>query len=86
MGFLSEIRKRMRPRAASPPSRPSLFGKVGVVSATIPVGGIGEVRIAVRGTTEAFSARAADHIEISSGTQVTVVEELSPQAVQVTPL
>jgi membrane protein implicated in regulation of membrane protease activity len=86
VGFLSEIRKRLRAQESPLPARPSLFGKVGVVSATIPAGGIGEVRIAVRGTTEAFSARAADDTEISSGTQVTVVEELSPQAVQVTPL
>lgn len=86
MGFLSEIRRRFRAQEASAPARPSLFGKVGVVSATIPAGGTGEVRIPVRGTTEAFSARSADETEISTGTQVTVVEELSPQAVQVTPL
>ncbi|HET6811976.1 MAG TPA: NfeD family protein [Acidimicrobiales bacterium] len=86
MGFLSEIRKRIRAQESPLPARPSLFGKVGVVSATIPAGGTGEVRIAVRGTTEAFSARAADDSEIPSGTRVTVVEELSPQAVQVTPL
>ena len=86
MGFLSEIRKRIRTQESATPSRPSLFGKVGVVSATIPAGGVGEVRIPVRGTTEAFSARAADDAEIASGTQVTVVDELSPQAVQVTPI
>ena len=86
MGFLSEIRRRMKAQGSAVAPRPSLFGKVGVVSATIPAGGLGEVRISVRGTTEAFSARAADGTEIPSGTQVTVVEELSPQAVQVTPL
>lgn len=86
MGFLSEIRRRFRAEGSHEPTRPSLFGKVGVVSATIPAGGMGEVRIPVRGTTEAFSARSADDTEISSGTQVTVVDELSPQAVQVTPL
>jgi membrane protein implicated in regulation of membrane protease activity len=86
MGFLSEIRKRIRAPESPAPTRPSLFGKVGVVTAAIPAGGIGEVRISVRGTTEAFSARAADETEIASGTQVTVVEELSPQSVQVTPL
>ena len=86
MGFLSELRRRIRAQEPPVPSRPSLFGKIGVVSATIPPGGIGEVRIAVRGTTEAFSARAAGGTGIASGTQVTVVDELSPQTVQVTPL
>lgn len=86
MGFLSEIRRRLRSQESPVPPRPSLFGKVGVVSATIPTGGLGEVRISVRGSTEAYSARSADNSEITSGTQVTVVEELSPQTVQVTPL
>lgn len=86
MGILSEIRKRLRAQESPLPPRQSLFGKVGVVSTTIPSGGLGEVRVSVRGTSEAFSARAADDREIPTGTQVTVVEELSPQTLQVTPL
>ena len=86
MGILSEIRKRLKAQESPVPPRASLFGKVGVVSATIPSGGLGEVRLTVRGATEAFSARASDDGQIDAGTQVTVVEELSPQTVQVTPL
>lgn len=64
-----------------------MVGKTGRVTGRIASDQLGEVMIPVRGGTEAFNAYAVDRSdEISTGTQVLVIEYLPPRTVVVTPL
>jgi len=60
-----------------------LVGLVGLVTTTIPVGGMGEVRLAVAGGTT-FPAYSANRgVPIPRGTRVTVTEHFPPRTVVV---
>ncbi len=62
-----------------------LVGKVGMVTTTIPSGGLGEVRLAVGGGTSTFPAYSANRgVVIPTGTRVTVVEHYPPRTLVVT--
>jgi hypothetical protein len=62
-----------------------LVGATGIVTTTIPAGGLGEVRLAVRGGTETFGAYGANRgIPLPTGTRVTVTEVFPPRTVVVT--
>jgi hypothetical protein len=74
-----------RPESGNPQDRPHpLIGVRGVVTTTIPAGGLGEVRLPVRGGTETFGAYAAVRgIPVPSGTGVVVVEVFPPRTLVV---
>jgi hypothetical protein len=62
----------------------NLVGLVGLVTTTIPVGGLGEVRLAVGGGTT-YPAYAANRgVVIPTGTRVTVTEHFPPRTLVVT--
>jgi hypothetical protein len=62
----------------------NLVGLVGLVTTTIPAGGMGEVRLAVAGGTT-FPAYAANRgVSIPTGSRVTVTEHFPPRTVVVT--
>jgi hypothetical protein len=61
-----------------------LRGQVGMVTTTIPAGGLGEVRLAVAGGTSTFPAYSANRgVPIPTGTRVTVVEHFPPRTLVV---
>lgn len=62
-----------------------LVGLTGLVTTTIPVGGLGEVRVAIRGGSETYGAYSANRgVPIPTGTKVTVTEVFPPRTVVVT--
>jgi hypothetical protein len=62
----------------------TLVGTTGIVTTTIPVGGLGEVRVAVRGGSETFGAYHRNRgIPIPTGTRVTVTEQHPPRTLVV---
>jgi hypothetical protein len=61
-----------------------LVGRIGIVTTTIPPGGMGEVRLAVAGGTSTFGAYGANRgVSIPTGTRVTVVEHFPPRTLVV---
>ena len=60
-----------------------LLGMSGVVITPVPVGGYGEVRLAVAGQQIKFNARANEPLAL--GTRVFVIEVPSPTSVLVEP-
>jgi hypothetical protein len=61
-----------------------LIGMVGIVTTTIPSGGMGEVRLAVAGGTSTFGAYGANRgVSIPTGTPVTVVQHFPPRTLVV---
>ena len=61
-----------------------LVGSVGIVTTTIPAGGLGQVRLAVAGGTSTFNAYGQNPgVAIPTGTRVTVVEHFPPRTVVV---
>jgi hypothetical protein len=64
-----------------------LEGKTGRVSEAIPPNGeMGEVMLAVRGTSEGFNAVSKDEELIPKNAQVVVLEQISARTVLVTAL
>jgi len=62
-----------------------VVGLTGLVTTTIPRGGLGEVRVVVGLGSQSFGAYASNRgISLPSGTRVTVVEYLPPRTVVVT--
>lgn len=62
----------------------NLVGLVGLVTTSIPPGGLGEVRLPVSGGTT-FSAYSANRgVAIPTGTRVTVTEHYPPRTIVVT--
>jgi hypothetical protein len=60
-----------------------LVGLVGLVTTTIPVGGLGQVRLPVDGGTT-YPAYAANRgVPIPTGTRVTVTEHFPPRTLVV---
>jgi hypothetical protein len=74
-----------RPESGNPQERSHpLIGLRGVVTTTIPAGGLGEVRLPVRGGTETFGAYAVVRaVPVPSGTGVVVVEVFPPRTLVV---
>jgi membrane protein implicated in regulation of membrane protease activity len=64
-------------------SSSDLLGTTGLVVTPVPVGGYGEVRLAVAGQQIKFNARAAEPLAL--GTRVFVIEVPSPTSVLVEP-
>jgi hypothetical protein len=59
-----------------------VVGLVGIVTTTIPVGGLGEVRVRVGLGSQTFGAYAANRgMSLPSGTRVTIVEYFPPRTV-----
>ena len=59
-----------------------VVGLVGIVTTTIPAGGVGQVRLTIRGGTSTFTAYGANRgVMIPSGTRVTVTEHFPPRTV-----
>jgi hypothetical protein len=59
-----------------------LVGATGIVTTTIPAGGLGEVRLPARGGSETYGAYSANRgIAIPSGTKITVTEVFPPRTV-----
>ena len=74
-------RSLLRMHTDATPRASDLVGALGRVVTRIPVAGLGEVSVVVAGARTKLSARAAE--PIASGTEVVVVEVLSPTAVLV---
>jgi hypothetical protein len=64
-------------------SEQDVVGAIGRITVPIPVGGPGEVVVAVRGGTEAFAAWADE--PIAKHARVVVVEHTSARSLIVTP-
>lgn len=62
-----------------------VVGKTGRVTGAIVPGGLGEVTIPIRGTSEAFLARCDDELTIPLGARVVVTEYMPPRTVIVAP-
>lgn len=61
-----------------------LVGRRGLVTTTIPAGGIGEVRLAFGRGTDTYGAYGANRgVTIPAGTRVTVLEVFPPRTVVV---
>jgi len=61
-----------------------VVGLVGIVTTTIPAGGLGQVRLAVNGGTSTFNAYSINRgVPIPTGTRVTVVEMFPPRTLVV---
>lgn len=58
-----------------------VVGKMGRVTGAIVPGGIGEVTIPIRGSSEAFLARCDDELTIPVGALVVVTEYMPPRTV-----
>jgi hypothetical protein len=57
---------------------------VGIVTTTIPAGGMGQVRVVVDGGTSTFNAYGANRgVSIPSGSRITVTEHYPPRTVVV---
>jgi len=68
--------------AEPPVSR--LIGLTGLVTTTIPAGGMGQVRLAVDGGTSTFNAYGANAgVPVPRGTRVTVVDHHPPRTLVV---
>lgn len=65
--------------SGSAPTRASLIGRVAVVVSAIPAGGYGEIRITDDGHLTKLHARADQ--PLAEGTEVWIVESLSPTSV-----
>ena len=64
----------------------SPVGRTGMVTTTIPVGGMGEVRVAIGGGTTTYGAYGADRdVPVPTGTRVNEVELFPPHTVIVEP-
>ncbi|HET9658186.1 MAG TPA: hypothetical protein VFP72_22735 [Kineosporiaceae bacterium] len=65
---------------------PDVVGLAGIVTTTIPVGGLGEVRVRVGLGSQTFGAYASNRgMSVPSGTRVTIVEYFPPRTVIVSP-
>ena len=62
-----------------------VVGKIGRVTGAVLPGGLGEVTIPVRGSSEAFLARSDRDEAIPVGKRVVVLEYLPPRTVIVSP-
>jgi hypothetical protein len=61
-----------------------LVGQVGIVTTTIPAGGMGQVRLLVGRGSSTFGAYSANRgVPIPSGTRVTVTEHYPPRTLVV---
>ena len=61
-----------------------VVGQIGIVTTTIPAGGMGQVRLGVGGGTSTFNAISANRgVPVPTGTRVTVVEHFPPRTVVV---
>jgi hypothetical protein len=61
-----------------------IVGRVGIVTTSIPVGGLGQVRVAIAGGTRTYSAYGSNPgVPIPTGTRVTVVDHFPPRTVVV---
>lgn len=61
-----------------------LVGRRGIVTTTIPVGGLGEVRVTLGLGSQTFGAYASNRgMPLPSGTPVTVVEYFPPRTIVV---
>jgi len=61
-----------------------LIGKVGIVTTSIPAGGMGEVRLVVAGGSSSYGAYGVNRgVPIPTGTRVTVVEHFPPRTLVV---
>lgn len=59
-----------------------VVGRSGIVTTTIPAGGLGEVRVPLGVGSQTFGAYASNRgISLPSGTRVTVVEYFPPRTV-----
>ena len=59
-----------------------VVGRTGIVTTTIPRGGIGEVRVSMGLGSQTFGAYASNRaISLPSGTKVTVLEYFPPRTV-----
>ncbi|GAA3817256.1 hypothetical protein [Cellulomonas soli] len=62
-------------------------GRTGLVTTTIPVGGMGEVRVAIAGGTSTYGAYGVDRtVPVPTGTRVGVVELFPPRTIVVAPV
>lgn len=72
--------------AGGEPRRHALIGVRGFVTTTIPAGGLGEVRLPVRGGTDTYGAYAVVRsVPVPTGTGVVVVEVFPPRTLVVQP-
>lgn len=63
-------------------SAEDVVGRTGIVTTTIPMGGIGEVRVAMGLGSQTFGAYASNRaISLPGGTKVTVLEYFPPRTV-----
>jgi hypothetical protein len=61
-----------------------LIGSTGLVTTSIPPGGLGQVRLAVAGGTSTYNAYAANRgVLVPAGTRVTVVDHYPPRTLVV---
>ncbi|HEY6798498.1 MAG TPA: hypothetical protein VI248_27790 [Kineosporiaceae bacterium] len=61
-----------------------VVGRAGIVTTTIPAGGLGQVRLAMHGGTRTYNAYGANRgVPIPAGTRVTVVEIFPPRTLVV---
>jgi hypothetical protein len=61
-----------------------LIGMTGIVTTTIPTGGMGQVRLVVAGGTVTFGAYGSNRgVPIPTGTRVTVIEHYPPRTLVV---
>lgn len=61
-----------------------LVGTTGIVTTTIPVQGLGQVKVAARGGTETFGAYSRNRgIAVPTGTRVTVTDVFPPRTLVV---
>jgi hypothetical protein len=59
-----------------------VVGRTGIVTTTIPAGGLGEVRVAMALGSQTFGAYASNRgMPLPTGTRVTVVEYFPPRTV-----
>ena len=65
-------------------STDQLVGATGIVTTTIPISGLGEVRLSSRGGSETYGAYAANRgVPLPTGTRVTVIEVYPPRTLVV---
>jgi hypothetical protein len=61
-----------------------VVGRIGIVTTTIPAGGMGQVRVVVAGGTSTYNAYGANRgVAIPTGSRVTVIELFPPRTVVV---
>lgn len=64
----------------------SALGEEATVYITIPAGGLGKVRVLVRGVMSFVNARARDGEDIPAGTKVRVISVVTPNTLEVEPI